>query len=61
MDRLREKIADGWVLTSIENMLKTGVMEDGIVKEASFPLYLPTLSETSSTRGLKSPQQQCTL
>ncbi|MFH1075974.1 MAG: hypothetical protein V1753_03920, partial [Pseudomonadota bacterium] len=25
MDRLREKIADGWVLNSIENMLKAGV------------------------------------
>ena len=24
MDRLREKIADGWVLNSIENMLKAG-------------------------------------
>ncbi len=31
MDRLREKIADGWVLNSIESMLKAGVMEDGIV------------------------------
>ncbi len=30
MDRLREKIADGWVLTSIERMLKAGVMEDGV-------------------------------
>jgi group II intron reverse transcriptase/maturase len=30
MNRLREKIADGWVLTSIEKMLKAGVMEDGI-------------------------------
>ena len=30
MTRLREKIADGWVLTSIEKMLKAGVMEDGI-------------------------------
>lgn len=30
MDRLREKIADGWVLTSIENMLKAGFMEDGV-------------------------------
>jgi group II intron reverse transcriptase/maturase len=30
MGRLREKIADGWVLTSIEKMLKAGVMEDGI-------------------------------
>ncbi|MDR4508659.1 MAG: hypothetical protein MRJ65_10570 [Candidatus Brocadiaceae bacterium] len=28
MQRLREKIADGWVLTSIEKMLKAGVMED---------------------------------
>ena len=27
MTRLREKIADGWVLTSIEKMLKAGVME----------------------------------
>jgi len=31
MDRLREKIADGWVLNSIERMLKAGVMENGIV------------------------------
>lgn len=30
MKRLCEKIADGWVLTSIENMLKAGVMEDGV-------------------------------
>lgn len=30
MGRLREKIADGWVLSSIENMLKAGVMQDGI-------------------------------
>jgi group II intron reverse transcriptase/maturase len=30
MTRLREKIADGWVLTSIEKMLKAGVMEDGV-------------------------------
>ena len=35
MDRLREKIADGWVLTSIENMLKAGVMEDGIVHKTT--------------------------
>jgi len=35
MDRLREKIADGWVLNSIENMLKAGVMEDGIVQETN--------------------------
>ena len=35
MDRLREKIADGWVLTSIENMLKAGVMEDGIVHKTN--------------------------
>jgi len=35
MDRLREKIADGWVLNSIENMLKAGVMEDGIVHETN--------------------------
>jgi len=30
MQRLCKKIADGWVLTSIENMLKAGVMKDGI-------------------------------
>lgn len=30
MDRLREKIADGWVLTGIEKMLKAGIMEGGI-------------------------------
>lgn len=30
MKKLCEKIADGWVLTSIENMLKAGVMEDGV-------------------------------
>lgn len=35
MDALREKIADGWVLNSIENMLKAGVMEDGIVHETN--------------------------
>lgn len=35
MNRLREKIADGWVLTSIEKMLKAGVMEDGIVHETN--------------------------
>ena len=35
MDRLCEKIADGWVLTSIENMLKAGVMEDGIVHKTT--------------------------
>ena len=35
MDRLCEKIADGWVLNSIENMLKAGVMEDGIVHETN--------------------------
>jgi group II intron reverse transcriptase/maturase len=35
MNRLREKIADGWVLNSIENMLKAGVMEDGIVHETN--------------------------
>lgn len=35
MDSLREKIADGWVLNSIENMLKAGVMEDGIVHETN--------------------------
>ena len=63
MDRLRERIADGWVLNSIENMLKAGVMEDGILhlssktirqpkalrKEVSYPLFLPTLSVTSLT------------
>ncbi len=32
MDKLREKIADSWVLTSIENMLKAGVMEDGVMQ-----------------------------
>ncbi len=31
LDRLREKIADGWVLNSITKMLKAGVMQDGIV------------------------------
>jgi RNA-directed DNA polymerase len=35
MERLCEKIADGWVLTSIENMLKAGVMEDGIMQETT--------------------------
>ena len=35
MDRLREKIADGWVLNSIENMLKAGVMEDGILHKTT--------------------------
>jgi len=30
MQRLCERIADGWVLTSIERMLKAGIMEDGI-------------------------------
>jgi Retron-type reverse transcriptase len=35
MNSLREKIADGWVLNSIENMLKAGVMEDGIVHETN--------------------------
>lgn len=35
MDRLREKIADGWVLTSIEMMLKAGVMEDGVCYRTS--------------------------
>lgn len=35
MKRLCEKIADGWVLTSIENMLKAGVMEDGIMQETT--------------------------
>ena len=34
-DSLREKIADGWVLNSIENMLKAGVMEDGIVHKTT--------------------------
>lgn len=40
MDRLRVKIADGWVLNSIERMLKAGVMEEELpaalcfVKEA---------------------------
>ncbi len=33
MQCLCEKIADGWVLSSIENMLKAGVMEDGILYE----------------------------
>ena len=33
LDRLREKIADGWVLNSITKMLKAGVMEDGILYE----------------------------
>ncbi|MBE7547019.1 MAG: hypothetical protein HS127_07780 [Planctomycetia bacterium] len=61
MDSLREKIADGWVLNSIENMLKAGVMEDGIVHETNkgtpqggvISLCLQTLSVTSSTRNLK--------
>ncbi len=35
MDRLREKIADGWVLSSIDNMLKAGVMEDGILHKTT--------------------------
>jgi group II intron reverse transcriptase/maturase len=35
MKRLCVKIADGWVLTSIENMLKAGVMEDGILQETT--------------------------
>jgi len=35
MDSLCEKIADGWVLNSIENMLKAGVMEDGIVHKTN--------------------------
>lgn len=35
LDRLREKIADGWVLNSITNMLKAGVMEDGIFHETN--------------------------
>jgi len=35
MDRLREKIADGWVLNRIENMLKAGVMEDGILHKTT--------------------------
>jgi len=30
IQRLSEKIADGWVLTSIEKILKAGVMEDGV-------------------------------
>ncbi len=35
LDRLREKIADGWLLNSITNMLKAGVMEDGIIHETN--------------------------
>jgi RNA-directed DNA polymerase len=35
MQRLCEKIADGWVLSSIENMLKAGVMEDGVYYKTS--------------------------
>lgn len=35
MDRLREKIADGWVLNSMNNMLKAGVMEDNIVHKTT--------------------------
>jgi len=35
MKRLCEKIADGWVLTSIENMLKAGVMEDGVYHQTT--------------------------
>ena len=35
VDRLREKIADGWVLNRIENMLKAGVMEDGILHKTT--------------------------
>ncbi|MBE7548494.1 MAG: hypothetical protein HS127_15605 [Planctomycetia bacterium] len=45
MDSLREKIADGWVLNSIENMLKAGSWRTAsctrqtkaLRKEASFP------------------------
>ena len=35
MNRVREKIADGWVLNSVEHMLKAGVMEDGIVHKTT--------------------------
>ncbi len=35
LDRLREKISDGWVLNSIDNMLKAGVMEDGILHKTT--------------------------
>lgn len=33
MDVLRSKIADGWVLNSIQNMLNAGIMEDDIYYE----------------------------
>ena len=63
MDRLREKISDGWVLNSIENMLKAGVMEDGILHKTtkrhsarrSHIPFLLTLSATLLTRSLKRP------
>lgn len=35
LGRLREKIADGWVLNSITNMLKAGIMEDGVIHETN--------------------------
>jgi group II intron reverse transcriptase/maturase len=35
MDQLRIKISDGWVLNSIEKMLKAGVMENGILTETT--------------------------
>lgn len=35
MKRLCEKIADGWVLTSIEKMLKAGIMEDGVFSKTT--------------------------
>jgi group II intron reverse transcriptase/maturase len=52
IDRLREKIADGWVLRSIRNMLKAGVMQVvSYVRQlkehrraASFPLFWLTSS-----------------
>ena len=33
LNQLRKKIADGWVLNSITNMLKAGVMEQGVFSE----------------------------
>ena len=34
MKRLCEKIADGWVLNSIENMLRAGIMKDGVLHKS---------------------------
>ncbi len=35
LDRLRGKIADGWVLNSVTKMLKASVMEDGILHKTT--------------------------